>query len=376
MKVKALIVGVVLLIPLLSPSPSYAQTCPTLRSDAGTVTTSITLPTSGQYVIWSRMRASANAQTTNNSYWLQIDNSCAVNVGDSSEVNSDSWSWVDYRDGTTSTKYLTTLSSGSHVVKIVTRESGVRLDKILFLTDTACQPTGLGDNCLAAATVTPTSIQSTPTAPPLPTASPTKTPTPQPTNTPFPTSTPIPSVSPNTTRFSLNLLLHGLGNGGDNANPGAIGNTTPLHPQKQVTLELFDSTNTLVKSIPGTISYNASLGNFSGTLDGGLGISGGSYLVKVKSPSYLRKQLGGIITIISGQTVSLPQTALVAGDANNDNSLNILDYNLMLDCYSELAPARNCNPTKLLQTDFNDDGSVNQFDYNLFLRELSVLSGQ
>jgi hypothetical protein len=225
---------------------------------------------------------------------------------------------------------------------------------------------------------TPTSTPTPTTAPTL-TPTPTRTPTPLPTNTPAPTSTPVPPTAtplPNSTKFNLNLLLHGLGKGGDNANPTATGNNTPLHPQKTVTLQLFDSNNTLVKSVSGTVAFNATLGNFQGTLDGGTDVVSGSYLVKVKGLPYLRRQLGGIVTITATTTNTLPQGALVVGDANDDNQLNILDYNMMLDCYSELAPARNCNPTKLLSTDFNDDGSVNQFDYNLFLRELSVLSGQ
>ncbi len=111
-------------------------------------------------------------------------------------------------------------------------------------------------------------------------------------------------------------------------------------------------------------------------LDGGNTIQSGSYLVKVKGVPYLRKKVGGIISVASGAANTLPQAALTTGDANNDNQLNILDYNLLLDCYSELAPARDCTPAKLLTTDFNDDGSVNQFDYNLFLRELSIQTGQ
>ncbi len=171
------------------------------------------------------------------------------------------------------------------------------------------------------------------------------------------------------------MLLHGIGKGGDNANPGSNGNFTPVHPQRTLTLELFDGSNTLVKSISGTVAFSNTNGNFTGIFDGGTGISSGSYLVKVKGIPYLRRQIGGFITLTSGQTISLPQASLTVGDANNDNQLNILDYNLLLDCYSELSPPRNCDATKLVSTDFNDDGAVNQFDYNLFLRELSVLSG-
>jgi hypothetical protein len=79
---------------------------------------------------------------------------------------------------------------------------------------------------------------------------------------------------------------------------------------------------------------------------------------------------------------------LVTGDTNNDNVLNILDYNALLDCgYGELNPlpindpnstynSKECQvhtPTE--DVDLNDDGIINSTDYNLFLRELSVQNG-
>lgn len=212
-----------------------------------------------------------------------------------------------------------------------------------------------------------TNISGTPT--------PTKTPTPTPVT---PTSTPVatPTPVPNGTRLDLTLLLHGIGKGGDNANPTGTGNNSPLHPTRSVTIDLFDSSNSLIKSVSGTLSFNIASGNFTGTIDGGTGITTGNYIIKIKSSSFLIKQVGGITSITSSQSNSLPSVTLIGGDANNDNALNILDYNTLLDCYSELAPARNCDPTKLIQTDFNDDGLVNQFDYNFFLRELSVQTGQ
>ncbi len=76
------------------------------------------------------------------------------------------------------------------------------------------------------------------------------------------------------------------------------------------------------------------------------------------------------------QSLTVPQISLVAGDANNDNKISILDYNMLLGCYSDFAPAANCPGSNKAQTDFTDDGSVNQFDLNLFLREVSVQTGQ
>lgn len=368
--------------------PVRAQTtCPTLPTNTGTVTLSTSIPATGSYKIWSRIKPSAT-DINANSFWLQFGTQCGIKVGDSSSaIPANTWTWVDFQNGDTNQKVIVSLSSGNQVVKIIGNEQNVGVDKIVILDSTStCIPTDLGDNCQAVATLSPTAVltpTTSPTLPPTatkaPTTTPTKAPTPIPTNTPAPTSTPVPPTAtpqPNSTKFGVTLLLHGLGKGGDNANPTATGNTTPLHPQKTITLQLFDSSNTLVKSVSGTVNYNATLGNFQGTVDGGTDLASGSYLVKVKSVPYLRRQLGGIVTITAASTNTLPQGSLVVGDTNDDNQLNILDYNMMLDCYSELAPARNCDPSKLTKTDFNDDGAVNQFDYNLFLRELSVLTGQ
>ena len=61
---------------------------------------------------------------------------------------------------------------------------------------------------------------------------------------------------------------------------------------------------------------------------------------------------------------------------NNDNKLDILDYNTLIGCYSDLAAATSCNYTQKTASDLNDDGTVNQFDYNLFLRETAIQPGE
>ena len=99
-------------------------------------------------------------------------------------------------------------------------------------------------------------------------------------------------------------------------------------------------------------------------------------MIKIMTDYHLVRLLPGIITVQPGKTTTLPAVHLIAGDANNDNRLDIRDYNVLLDCYSDLAPAIACTTTKKPTTDFNDDGSVNQFDYNLLLREISTQPGQ
>ncbi|MEK7571789.1 MAG: hypothetical protein AAB553_05955 [Patescibacteria group bacterium] len=224
-------------------------------------------------------------------------------------------------------------------------------------------------------------------------AEPTSTPTPLPTNTPLPTATPLPlpsqtplptatviptatGLSPTTsgTTLKLNLLLHGLGTGGDNANPTATGNFNPLRPNKPVTIEFYNNQNTLIGTKPTTVTFNQGTGTFTGEVTIG-SLPNGSYIIKVKGDQYLKTQFPGIQDITAG-LITLPPVDLVTGDINNDNQLNIVDYNILMGCYSDFLPASNCTDQTKLQSDITDDGDVNQYDYNLFLREIGNRTGE
>lgn len=212
---------------------------------------------------------------------------------------------------------------------------------------------------------------------PTPTLTPTKTPTPTPTKTPTPTLTPVPTLLG--TSFNLTVFQHGIGSSGDNTNPAnSLSNKNPLTKQIDADLQMYDVSNQLIGSGSGKLTYNAANGNYTGLI--GIkpdGFPTGKYTLKVRTSQHLRKLMTGIQTIEYGkENDGLPSVSLVAGDSNNDNRLNIIDYNLMLDCYSDLSVAVACNdPKKKIVTDFNDDGAVNQIDYNLFLREIVTQPG-
>ena len=196
-------------------------------------------------------------------------------------------------------------------------------------------------------------------------------PTPEPTNTPTPT-TPL-------TQISLTVLLDGIGSRGDNANPTAssLSNKNPQHTVVPASLQLFNSQNQLLAQGTGNITYNSTAGDFTGSVFAGDFVNSGNYTLKIKTDKYLRKLVPGIQVITAGENNILPSVALVAGDSNNDNALNILDYNILLDCYSDLTVAVDCsNTAKKVSADFNDDGLVNQVDYNLFIREISTQPGE
>jgi len=118
--------------------------CTALPTTYGDATQNVTIPSDGTYRVWSRIVA---PDTTNNSYYLEIDGTtCGVIVGDSA-ITANTWTWVDYQGGTTTNKINVALTAGTHSVRLLGREPDVELDRVILTTDTTCTPTGTGDNC-------------------------------------------------------------------------------------------------------------------------------------------------------------------------------------------------------------------------------------
>lgn len=217
-----------------------------------------------------------------------------------------------------------------------------------------------------------------PTKAPVPTSTPTPTTVP-PTSTPVilpPTLTPVPTAKiTSATTIALTLRLHGLGNGGEGSNTAATGNFQLLHPQRQVTVDIFDSSNKLVTTQHGTVNFNTTTGVFNGTFPVPDTLQSGAYTVRVKTPQFLRTQVPGIVMLTAGSVNQITPVSLINGDINDDNVRNIQDYNALMGCYSDISAPVNCSPGNETKADLNDDGKVNQFDYNVFLREFSTVSG-
>lgn len=196
-----------------------------------------------------------------------------------------------------------------------------------------------------------------------------------PTPTEKPVSTPTPTTT-SKTAIMLTVFEHGIGSSGDNSNPNTkMSNQNILHKQITVSVQIFTLDNLQIAGGDGTLNYNAKIGGFTGILHIQNGFPSGQYIVMLKTNSHLREQVKGIQTITSGKTNTIPSVTLVAGDINNDNVINILDYNILMNCYSDLLPAKSCTGDQKTASDLNDDGNVNQYDYNLFVREISTQSG-
>jgi len=203
-----------------------------------------------------------------------------------------------------------------------------------------------------------------------------------------PSTAPIPTVTG--TALNFQLLLHGVGSAGDNPNPTAsdLSNKNPLHPQRNLKVQVSDTNNHIIASSSAAVTYNATSGMFEGAVGLPSTLASGDYSVKIQTDRYLIKLVPGIQQIVIGQTTQIPPVQMIAGDTNNDNVLNALDYNALLDCgYGDLNPLPINDPnstfnsqacqvhTPAMDVDINDDGIINSTDYNLFVRELSVQNG-
>lgn len=205
------------------------------------------------------------------------------------------------------------------------------------------------------------------------------------------TSTPsaVPTLASTTLNFEI--LLHGIGTSGDNANPNnaSFSNKNPLHPQRDFSVVIFDSNNVQVATYTDSLIYNTGQGDFTDKIDLGSTFPPGNYSIKVQTDRYLWKLIPGIVAIKSLTSNNVTKTALVAGDIKKDNILNVLDYNILLDCgYGAINPLPISDPNSLYNSnyckghnefrpnsDLDDNGIVNSTDYNLFLREISVQTG-
>ena len=118
--------------------------------DANWTTTSpelqytVNFSTTGTYYVWSRITASGRHA---NSYWLQVDTGCPIDVGDLSGMGTNYWVWVNYSNGNPNVVTALQLTAGTHLVKMYDREPGVDLDRLILTPDRSCVPAGTGDNC-------------------------------------------------------------------------------------------------------------------------------------------------------------------------------------------------------------------------------------
>lgn len=118
--------------------------CTTPSTNYGTATMQISIPSAGNYRIWTHMLA---PNTGSDSYLLEVDGNACFTVGDGG-VAANAWTWVDHQAGNKSSKVTVNLSAGTHTLKAIGREPNVKFDRIIATADQNCMPSGNGDNCM------------------------------------------------------------------------------------------------------------------------------------------------------------------------------------------------------------------------------------
>ncbi len=172
-------------------------------------------------------------------------------------------------------------------------------------------------------------------------------------------------------KISFTVYLHGIGNGGDNKNasPSASQPPIPVHTSRQITFSFFLDETTPIVTKNTIMTYDITNGNFTGSIDAH-DVKTGNYTLTIKEKGFLEKTIS--YTRNSEEDNTIPPVYLVNGDINNDNKLDIMDYQILMSCFDNITDTASC--TDKTAADLNDDGMVNELDYNLFLRELSGLT--
>ena len=138
------IAGVVAVpLALVAHGGRAAAACTAPATDYGKVTSSISVSSTATYRIWSRIMV---PNTTSKTYLLEVDGGNCYSVGGGT-ITANTWTWVDYQGGTTTNKVQQSLTAGSHTLKLIGNTAGVKVDRVIATSDTACTPTGDGNNC-------------------------------------------------------------------------------------------------------------------------------------------------------------------------------------------------------------------------------------
>lgn len=174
---------------------------------------------------------------------------------------------------------------------------------------------------------------------------------PTPTVTPVPTTPPDYKPNPHDMQLFITAKITGI---------GFNGNHNPKHQTKHVTVGIYDMDNKLVTEGNGFIIYDK-LNLFRGVIHFGP-VDYGTYFIKILSEHMLRETVLPTFQILDPTRLNImPQVTLLQGDVNDDNVIDINDYNIALVCFRD----NKCEDKTLI--DFSDDGVADIVDYNILL---------
>lgn len=179
------------------------------------------------------------------------------------------------------------------------------------------------------------------------------------------------------TAVSFAFTLPGIG-----TNKKLRENSNLVKNSLAVKVSVYDAQGALVKQVDTQALAGFDM-LFKGVADLGKDIPNGVYTIKLKVENSLTKNMG-IYQLTKGTVTRLNPNILVSGDLNNDNKLDILDYNLLITCYGKPS-CDNFTVTGNSQTqaviplatnsDLNLDGKVNELDLNIFYNGLAKRVG-
>ncbi len=172
-----------------------------------------------------------------------------------------------------------------------------------------------------------------------------------------------------TTFINLSVILPGIGENG---------NTNPKHATRSALLKVFDKNNQEVLNQQIDLHFDGKVFQTVQSIDSQS--ESAPYYANIKLSNTLSKTIPGVFMLTPGTTTTLPTVTLTSGDMNNDNTLDIVDFNLFISCVGE----KDC-PSKDA-ANFNDDvkgtantadiqPNVDGIDYNILLRSFASRQG-
>jgi hypothetical protein len=301
-------------------------------ADYGSVTSTLSLPSAGTYKILSRMKASS-ADTNANSYLLEIDGNTCMTIGDNTSISGSQWTWVDYQGGNTASKATHNFASGgNHTIKLIGREPGVRLDRLIFTADMNCVPTGYGDNCANPPdTTVPVVTVSSPAS----------------SATISGTATVNAAATDDTGVIKVEFFVDGQLISTDTSAP---------YSASLVTTTLNNGTHNLTAK-----AYDAA-GNNATSASVSVNVQNGSPTPPPPPPAPAPTPTPP--PPAPSPTPPPPAPTFKAADINQDGKVNIFDFSLLVAKYGQTGTS-----TSLGRADINQDGKVNIFDFSLLVSQ-------
>ena len=151
-----------LLISGMGPVSRVEAACSAPATTYGSDTVNLSVPSAGTYTLWVRMQAPS---TSSNQFMLQVNGGSCFNVGGNAAMPLNTWTWVNYQNGSSSQVMQASLVAGNNSLVLIGTQPKVVVDTVLALASSSCVPTGLGTNCTTSQTGPSTSGGSTtPTA--------------------------------------------------------------------------------------------------------------------------------------------------------------------------------------------------------------------